>query len=245
MRELISKFIRKEYSIHQLYTWLRALQLKILRRKILHNYLKKNEIKKLQLGCGKNEIKGWLNTDIYPLNKRIAYIDVAEKFPFENESFDYVFSEHLFEHLNFEIATNYLEESFRILKKGSRIRIAMPNIYFLLSIIENPKLELHQRYIDFTVNNVLPHLKKRFPTATSDQLGTFVVNNFFKDWDHQIIYDFKTIELMLSRAGFSKIQQVEIGDSNDKNLEGIERHGMIIPNEFNILETMVVQAEKL
>lgn len=244
MREAISKFVRKEYSIHKVYTTVRAFQLKILSKKILKKYLLNQEIKKLQLGCGYNEIEGWLNTDIYPVNKKIAYLNVAEKFPFEDQTFDYVFSEHLFEHLEFKIATNYLDESFRILKKNGKIRIAMPNIYFLLKIIENPKDDLHQRYVDFNIGKVLPYLKQRFPNATPDQLSTFVVNNFFREWDHQIIYDFKTIELMLSRAGFSDIQQVAIGDSNDKNLEGVERHGMIIPSEFNALETMVIQARK-
>lgn len=244
MRTFISQLARREYSIHKVYTAANRVYLKGMRGKIIRKYLKKNEIKKLQIGCGFNMAEGWLNTDIYPVNRQIAYLDASEIFPFESSSFHYVYSEHVFEHLKFNIANNYLKESFRILKKGGKIRIAMPNIHFLMEIIKNPNLDIHKKYIARTINNVLPEIKKQFKNKSPEQLAVFVVNNFFRDWDHEIIYDFKTISLMLEEYGFSKIKQVNIGESNDILLENMEKHGTRIPPEFNELETMVIEAVK-
>lgn len=244
MRETISKFIRKEYSIHKTYNNLKIWQLKIGRQKKIKEYIKKNKVKKLQIGCGLNMTKDWLNTDIYPTNKQIAYLNASEKFPLENNSFDYVYSEHVFEHLKFNIANNYLKESFRILKKGGKIRIAMPNIHFLMNIMKNPDLDLHKKYITYTINNVLPEIKEQFKNKAPEQLATFVVNNFFRDWEHEIIYDFKTISLILEHHGFSEIKKMNISESDDTHLKNMERHGTIISPEFNELETMVIEAVK-
>lgn len=244
MRESISKFIRKEYSIHKVYTNLKNIYLKGIRGKIIKNYFRENEIKKLQIGCGFNMTENWLNTDIYPTNKHIAYLDAAEVFPFKSESFHYVYSEHVFEHLNFKTANNYLKESFRILKNEGKIRIAMPNIHFLINIIKNPSLDIHKKYITNTINNVLPEIKEQFKNKPPEQLSTFVVNNFFKGWEHEIIYDPKTISLMLNKHGFSEIKQFNIGESDDIHLKNMERHGTAIPPEFNKLETMIFEAIK-
>lgn len=244
MRRLISKIVHKKYSIHNVYTILRTLQFKIGTRKKTKNYIRTNEVKKLQIGCGFNITEGWLNTDIYPRNRHIIYLDAGKKFPLKNESFDYVYSEHVFEHLRLNIASNYLKESFRILKKGGRIRIAMPDIHFLMEIIKNPNLDIHKRYVTFTIDNSLPEINKKFKGKAPEQLATLIVNNFFRCWEHEIIYDFKTIYLMLEQHGFSEITQVNINESSDDNLKNMEKHGTIIPAEFNELETMVIEAVK-
>jgi predicted SAM-dependent methyltransferase len=244
MKRFISKLTRQEYYLRKIYHRLFVWKQKKLRKKIVNTYLEQHEVKKLQIGCGHNVIETWLNSDILPRYQSVAYIDASEVFPLESSSFDYVYSEHVFEHLKFNIANNYLKESFRILKKGGKVRIAMPNIHFLMEIMKNPELDLHKRYITRTINHVLPEVKEQFKNKPPEQLATFVVNNFFRDWEHEIIYDFKTISLMLEHHGFSEIKQANIGESNDTHLKNMERHGTIISPEFNELETMVIQAVK-
>lgn len=48
----------------------------------IHQYMKANSIRKLQIGCGYRRIAGWLNCDIDPMRDAII-LDAARPFPFE------------------------------------------------------------------------------------------------------------------------------------------------------------------
>ena len=105
----------------------------ILTKFMIGRYLKNNEVKKLHIGAGNRKIKDWLNTDIG--NKKIMpVIDVTKRFPFNTNTFDYVFSEHMIEHINYHDGIKMLNESFRVLKSNSKIRISTPNLQFLIDL---------------------------------------------------------------------------------------------------------------
>jgi len=78
----------------------------------IRNYLNASKTRKLQLGCGSNLLTGWLNTTLYPFDKGSVFMDVTLPFPMPDSSFDYIFSEHMIEHLEFEQAAWMLSESF-------------------------------------------------------------------------------------------------------------------------------------
>ena len=77
----------------------------ILTKIIITRYLKNNEVKKFHIGAGTRKIKDWLNTDIG--NKKIMpVIDSTKRFPFNTNTFDYVFSEHMIEHIKYHSNLN-------------------------------------------------------------------------------------------------------------------------------------------
>ena len=86
-----------------------------LKRRInlIQNYFKENEIKKLQIGSQSHPLLGWLNVDLAPKNIETVLMDATKPFPFQNNSFDYVFSEHMIEHIAFEEGLFMLKECFR------------------------------------------------------------------------------------------------------------------------------------
>jgi hypothetical protein len=71
-----------------------------------------------------------------------------------------------------------------------------------------------------------------------------VINNFVRNWGHEFIYDEKTLCNALERRGFCAITRCQPGESDDENLRGIESHGRRISEDFNRLESIVVQASK-
>jgi len=59
-------------------------------------------------------MSGWLNSDIEPKLKGILYLDATQDFPIEDNSFDYIFSEHMIEHITYNDAKRMISECFRI-----------------------------------------------------------------------------------------------------------------------------------
>ncbi len=73
---------------------------------------------------------------------------------------------------------------------------------------------------------------------------TAVINTFFRSWGHKFIYDLKTLILVLEKSGFINIITTKIGVSDDKSLQNLEAHNKEIGDEFNRLESLVVEATK-
>ena len=89
---------------------------------------------KLQLGCGNHPLDGWLNTDASPRAADVMRLDAARRFPFPDDAFAYVYSEHMIEHVSFRSAERALAESFRVLAPGGKIRVSTPDLAFLIDL---------------------------------------------------------------------------------------------------------------
>jgi predicted SAM-dependent methyltransferase len=167
---------------------------------------------------------------------QIQYLDARKKFPFTSNVFDYVFSEHVIEHLTYHEGINFLQESYRVLKPYGKVRVSTPDLHFLIELYGKKKTELQQRYIMWATQT--------FSNGIDSCLDTFVINNFFRAWNHKFIYDHKTLKDLMERCGFVDVRRYNPGESQDENLRGIELHGRYISEEFNKLESMVLEGTK-
>lgn len=57
---------------------------------------------KLHIGCGRYHLEGWVNIDIREIKGVDVICDITQGLPFEEESVDLIFSEHVFEHFTIE-----------------------------------------------------------------------------------------------------------------------------------------------
>ena len=130
----------------------------------MQNYMATHQLRKLHVGCGGNYLESWLNSDLIPDNNTIVTLDAAKPFPLPLSSFDYVYSEHLIEHLNFVQQLNFLKESYRILKPGGKIRIATPDFDFLAKLAGNKKSEFENEYLKWNFQTFLKYI----PTQLMD-----------------------------------------------------------------------------
>jgi predicted SAM-dependent methyltransferase len=203
-------------------------------RRLIESYLESERTKKLQVGSGANALAGWLNSDIQA-RKDIIYLNATKRFSFHDNVFDYIFAEHLIEHLTYMEGRKFLGECYRILKPSGKIRLATPDLQFLLALYSK-RTSLHAKYIRWATAKFMPYLEVNEPA--------FVINNFFRDWGHKSIYDYESIKGILQRTGFINVVQQKVRESSDDNLCKVESHGKAITEEFNELETMVVEAEK-
>jgi len=151
-----------------------------------------DKIKKLNLGCGKKYLDGWVNSDIsekdiYGNKIKVDVKHDLEKFPwpFKDNEFDFVLMQHTMEHLRdiFKV----MKELTRITKSGGIVKIMVPHFsnymayrdpthlhYFSLesidyikqnNIILSKRLRVsHNRIINFSskIINLFPTIYERF-----------------------------------------------------------------------------------
>lgn len=199
-------------------------------------YLRNHDVRRLQLGSGANPYPGWLNTDVanYKDDPNVVYMDATKRFPLPDAAFESVFSEHMIEHVTYTQGQHVLRECFRVLRPGGRIRIATPSLDRLRELYGD-RSELQERYIQWSVDTFQPHADAYLPG--------FVVNNMFWNFAHRFLYDAETLRHALTRVGFADIQEYPIGESDEPELRGRERH-MRRAAEFNAYETFVLEGRR-
>ena len=89
------------------------------------------EIKGLNLGAGHWQHPGWLGFDERHIPD-LAVLDAGTRFDFADDSIDFVFSAHFFEHVDDATAQNLLNQSFRVLKAGGALRVVVPDFEMTL-----------------------------------------------------------------------------------------------------------------
>lgn len=205
------------------------------RRGKVRKYICEHDVVKLQLGSGTHVLPDWLNTDksVSGCLAGAIYMDVSKKFLLPDHSVDYVYSEHLFEHLTLKQAKNMLSECYRVMKKDGVIRIATPNIQFLEDLLLHPEQDINKRYTEWAAKEGgLPNLP------------VYVINRFHMTWGHQIIYDFDTLAKLMAEFGFKDICRCEMSKSIHEPLNNVEGHFNYMPYDFCCLETMIIEARK-
>lgn len=202
--------------------------------RLISNYQRKGEDLKLHIGAGLNTLNGWINTDIYA-NKQNLYLNLTKPMKFSDSLFDFIYSEHVFEHFSYEDCRFMLSECHRVMKDNAVLRIATPDLKFLIRLYEETDSTFINDYINWNATNFV------HPIAPKNSVS--VINNYVRDWGHQFIYDFETLKFLLLDVGFVDIVECKILNSNHdalKDLEHVDRH----PDGFLELESLIVECKK-
>ena len=203
---------------------------------IAKRYLESARVKKLELGAGPTALRGWLGTDITPINKDTMYLDATKPFPFADGTFDYVYSEHMIEHIPWRDGLAMLKECHRVLKPTGTLRVATPDMTVMVGLLTN-RTEVARRYISWITN--------RFLEDAPTHSAAFVINCAFNNWGHEFLYDAETLELTMRLAGFTSTRRHAPGESEDPNLANLESHGANVgEREMADFETMVLEARR-
>jgi predicted SAM-dependent methyltransferase len=184
---------------------------------------------KLNIGAGDHPLPGWVNVDLYSGHPVIGRMDATQPFPFIGGEFDYIFSEHMIEHVTYEQGDYMLTECYRVLKPGGKIRISTPDIEFLMHLLGGR----HPEYTSWAA--------KAFGLFSDEPAA--VVNNFMRAWGHQFIHSSATLGGAVESVGFTILGWPSISHSDDPELRGLENDTRMPPG-FLQLETMTLEAQK-
>lgn len=215
------------------------------RRRVIAEYLRTHRVCMLQIGAGMNVLSGWLNADLEPLRPGVIYMDAAARFPLPDRSIDYLFSEHLIEHLSYEGGLHLLRESFRVLKPGGKIRVVTPDLEFYLSLFTASRSEMQERYLRWATRAYLPQVEINHPTL--------VLNHHVRHWGHQFLYDRETLSRSVTAAGFVEPSYHRANETDEPAFKGLECHAEAawLPENLRAegremvpLETMALEATR-
>lgn len=202
--------------------------LRLSNRSALERYLRAEGPHKLHLGCGPRALPGWLNADLpsirrvieirrfKELERPVLSVDAARSLPFDDASFDRIYSEHMHEHLSYSAGLSLLLEVRRVLKPGGRLRLALPDLEFLISTIQSTKT--FDEYAIMFADAI---------HATDGLSGAPLTKNaflnfLFKGSEHKYLYSRDELTTQLQLAGFRAVTFMQPGESEDPELRGLE-----------------------
>ncbi len=174
----------------------------------------------LHLGCGNHKLpEPWENFD--------REVDLREKLPFQDGAAEYIFAEHVIEHLPFRDGLYFLTECHRVLNKEGVLRFSFPD----MTKIGVDALPLYAK-----------HLKQE--TGKDARTIDDVWLSIATDWGHRSVWTAAMARRLVISVGFESVMLTEYGQSKNPDLNGIDgRHlseGLVLARA----ETTVIEAIK-
>lgn len=210
--------------------WLLAPLVVWWQRPAIRRYLTHSQMPRLQVGCGPHRHPGWLNSDRLIANG-VIYLDATRPLPFPDASFQFVFCEHFLTVLTLPQAFDFLRECHRILRPGGVLRLSQTSLEWLEQLLSRPE----PAYVDWAC--------RRLPGAPEPS-SCLAFNNLIYGFDFKFVYNRPFLTELLTRAGFSEVIPEQTGQSRHSWLQNIEAHGKVIPEQFNRMETLVLEATR-
>lgn len=190
---------------------------------IAKRYFATHAVRKLEIGAGPNTVlPGWLPVDIDPISRDVMYMDATRPFPFPDGAFQYIYSEHMIEHVSWSEGLAMLRECRRVLSPNGVVRIATPDLAALLRLRSQP-CAAGRSYISWLTDNYIPEAPGHY--------AAFAINRGLNGWGHQFVYDAETLTLAMNIAGFSRVETQPFGVSSDPDLVGLESHATQIASK--------------
>lgn len=173
---------------------------------------------KLHLGCQHNRIEGWENLD-YP------DVDICKPLRWSDESAQFIFLEHVIEHVPPPDAYRFLEEAWRVLVPGGVLRLAFPDVIQIARMANNS-------YLNFVKSH-----------GYGDGTHGSAVKAIVTCHGHLGVWSADTMRVVLESVGFI-VEIREPGISRISELRNLEHHCHQIGDEFNRIETICLDAMK-
>jgi predicted SAM-dependent methyltransferase len=180
---------------------------------------------RLHLGCGRRSVPGWLNVDALAGTGVDLVLDIRRRLPFASGGAEFIYTEHMLEHLARNDADRLLAECYRVLVPGGRLRIGVPDaeIYLRAYVSEDRAF--------FGAAERLGGATRPLRTPME------VINQMFRmGGAHKFAWDLQTLTQSLGEAGFKHVDKYAPGRASTPLL--------CLDDPEHAFETLYVEAVK-
>jgi predicted SAM-dependent methyltransferase len=236
----ISRRLGVYNQISRLWIWLNPIITRGTRavtagdRALIDRYLASQPVARLHIGCGDHELPEWLNTDLNPKPNQL-YLNATQTFPLPDNAFDYIYSEHVIEHVTLPQGRVMLAECLRVLRPNGVLRIVTPDLLKLTSLLADTLTSQQRGYVEYSI--------KQYGIAGSPPRGSHVLNHFVRSWGHTFIYDAETLVDQFRGAGFTDVIVCSFNQSVHAALHNLA-HVRRMPPGLLDYESLTVEGRK-
>ncbi len=132
-----------------------------------------------------SDARNWCGDENLYINqlkaRRFVHHNLEYGLPFPNESVDYLYSSHVLEHFRKDAAERVLRDAHRVLKKGARLRVCVPDLRHAFELYEQG------------------HTEQALTYFFEPRRGSFS--------SHRYMYDFELLASLLRKVGFTSIEK--------------------------------------
>jgi len=186
----------------------------------------------LHLGCGNHLKDGWVNLDLNlngtapalapncPPQTRFILHDLRSGIlPLDDESCEFIYSSHFFEHLEHDDGARLMRDCRRVLQPGGTFRAALPDFPLLFRAY----LEHDEKVFElYSIFDVFPHRPPETVTLVDH------VNANVYEWGHRCIYDPEKICRVLRYLGFASVEITDYREGIDPASELRRRYSFYV-----------------
>ena len=184
------------------------------------------QLLKLNLGCWKRDIPGFINIDICDMPHIHYKRNIDDLSIFEDEIVKLVYASHVFEYFDRAKGAEVLKEWFRVLAPGGVLRIAVPDFEAIVKIYRKCK----------DIQKTLGLLYGKMEIETDK--GKEVLY-------HKTVYDFDSLKQILEEAGFVNVRRYDwkktIHRNHDDHSQAYIPH---MDKKNGLLMSLNVEADK-
>lgn len=168
---------------------------------------------KVNIGCGSNIKPGFVNIDLrdilgpeidpesHPKAMFINY-DLRLGLPLEDDSCNFIYSSHFFEHLDYADGLRLMRDCYRALRSGGVFRMVLPNL--------KPDFDAYLRgddeYFDSVdLSDLHDPLLNRIAKSGTMTRVDWINYGVYQSGEHKYIYDEEKAILLLQSIGYRSV----------------------------------------
>jgi ubiquinone/menaquinone biosynthesis C-methylase UbiE len=144
---------------------------------------------RLHWGCGDIRPAGWINSDIEEGPGIDISADILKGLPLDDNSVDYISSQHALNDLRIYDQVQALGELYRVLKPGGVLRLALPDLDLAIAAYQGGR---HDFFLVWDWNTLS---------------GNFITQILWYNHTHTL-FTYEFAEELLRKAGFQDVRRV-------------------------------------